>query len=293
MGDALPPLDLGTGRTAKALAAGRTATCVILDTDDLKCWGLAQMTGLPDQGNRGDAPGEMGDALPVVNLGVGRKARRVAISYFDVCVERDDGKIQCWGVNGNPAELSIAGEVQSLNGVGIRVMAILTGGSVADVRADPPIPPLTLPIPVRSVSGAASTWCAVLADSSFMCQNVPPAVAPPASARVNTVAMTENGDFSALLADGTVRTWRDTGGVFPWAKVPATDPMGGSTLALGQPAQALVGGGFNHTCALLADGTVKCWGEGPGSMENAIGSGPNDGIDGTTWRAVDLGTRPE
>jgi hypothetical protein len=288
MGDALPPVDLGTGRTAKVLAAGRYATCVILDTDDLKCWGHAQMAGLPGSGYYGDEPGEMGDALPIVDLGAGRKAKRVAVSYSDTCVERDDGKVRCWGLGGAPSEPQVDGEIQSLSGAGTHVMAILTGGSVFDLRGDP-VGRLTLPRPVRSVSGAASAWCAVLDDSSLSCTSVP-GTAPPANARVELVAMTEFGrDFSALLADGTVRTWRSAS-AFPWTKVPASDPMGGSTLALGQPAQDLVGGGFNHTCALLADGTVKCWAVAPSSKENAIGSGPNDGIDGTIWRAVNLGT---
>ena len=33
------PLDLGSGRTAKALCAGSQHSCVILDDDTLKCWG--------------------------------------------------------------------------------------------------------------------------------------------------------------------------------------------------------------------------------------------------------------
>jgi hypothetical protein len=196
--------------------------------------------------------------------------------------------VRCWGLGGAPSEPQVDGEIQSLSGAGTHVMAILTGGSVFDLRGDP-VGRLTLPRPVRSVSGAASAWCAVLDDSSLSCTSVP-GTAPPANARVELVAMTEFGrDFSALLADGTVRTWRSAS-AFPWTKVPASDPMGGSTLALGQPAQDLVGGGFNHTCALLADGTVKCWAVAPSSKENAIGSGPNDGIDGTIWRAVNLGT---
>ena len=39
MGDFLPTVDLGTGRTAIAISAGNMHTCAILDSGVLKCWG--------------------------------------------------------------------------------------------------------------------------------------------------------------------------------------------------------------------------------------------------------------
>ncbi|MBM3674942.1 MAG: hypothetical protein FJW88_08290, partial [Actinobacteria bacterium] len=39
MGDNLPAVDLGTGRTATAITAGYQHTCVILDNGTVKCWG--------------------------------------------------------------------------------------------------------------------------------------------------------------------------------------------------------------------------------------------------------------
>ena len=71
LGDALPFVNLGTGRTAKAIACGRYHTCAILDDGRVKCWGFNEdgRLGLGDSNNRGDQPGEMGDALAFVNLG--------------------------------------------------------------------------------------------------------------------------------------------------------------------------------------------------------------------------------
>jgi hypothetical protein len=73
MGDALPPVDLGTGRTVTALASDVTLfpkSCAWLDDGSLKCWGYNETgdLGLGDIENRGDEPGEMGDALPTVKL---------------------------------------------------------------------------------------------------------------------------------------------------------------------------------------------------------------------------------
>ena len=73
MGDDLPPIDLGAGRTATAISAGTSHTCVILDDGSIKCWGwnfLGQL-GQGDTDDRGDEPGEMGDALLPIDLGGG------------------------------------------------------------------------------------------------------------------------------------------------------------------------------------------------------------------------------
>ena len=76
MGDNLPPVDLGPGRTAKILAAGDAHTCALLDDSRVKCWGYGSngQLGLGDHGllSTGYGPGQMGDNLPAVNLGTGR-----------------------------------------------------------------------------------------------------------------------------------------------------------------------------------------------------------------------------
>ena len=74
MNDDLPAVDLGTGRSAVAIASGAFHVCALLDDATVKCWGrnTAGQLGLGDVANRGDALGEMGDALPTVDLGTGR-----------------------------------------------------------------------------------------------------------------------------------------------------------------------------------------------------------------------------
>ena len=70
MGDNLPAVDLGAGRTARAISAGDRHTCVVLDNTSLKCWGKNEsgQLGLGDNSNRGDNSSEMGDNLPVISL---------------------------------------------------------------------------------------------------------------------------------------------------------------------------------------------------------------------------------
>ena len=70
MGDNLPSIDLGSGKTARAISAGDSHTCAVLDNASLKCWGKndSGQLGLGNTSNRGDGSGEMGDNLPAIGL---------------------------------------------------------------------------------------------------------------------------------------------------------------------------------------------------------------------------------
>lgn len=98
MGAALPYVDLGG--PVYALSVGKRHACAVLD-GGVKCWGeghgglLGQPMGSSD--GLGDAPGEMGDALPFVDLGRPDPPVQV-ISGFDYnCALFADGWVKCWG----------------------------------------------------------------------------------------------------------------------------------------------------------------------------------------------------
>ena len=77
----LPTVNLGTGRTATAIAAGKIHTCALLDNASVKCWGYndnAQL-GIDNTTTMGDNTGEMGDNLPSIDLGTGRTATAIAV----------------------------------------------------------------------------------------------------------------------------------------------------------------------------------------------------------------------
>jgi alpha-tubulin suppressor-like RCC1 family protein len=102
MGDGLLPIALGSGRTAKFVAASQAHTCAVLDDATVKCWGYNDgRLGLGDTLPRGVAPGQMGDALPPVNLGPGRTARSISSLFSHTCVVLDDRQAKCWGSNGD------------------------------------------------------------------------------------------------------------------------------------------------------------------------------------------------
>ena len=70
MADYLPAVDLGSGKTARAISAGDSHTCAVLDNASLKCWGKndSGQLGLGDNSTRGGGTGEMSDNLPSISL---------------------------------------------------------------------------------------------------------------------------------------------------------------------------------------------------------------------------------
>lgn len=55
--------------------------------------------GLGDSEDRGNQPGEMGDALPTLDLGSYRTAVSLVAGGVHTCGLLDDGTVKCWGGN--------------------------------------------------------------------------------------------------------------------------------------------------------------------------------------------------
>ena len=256
MGDALPTVDLGTGRTAVQMDGGAEHTCAVLDNGALKCWGANDFgqLGLGDTAYRGDGPGEMGDALPAVDLGAGRTALQVSAGGFHTCALLDNLTVKCWGRND------------------------------------------------RGQLGLGDT--ANRGDGPGEMGNSLPAVALGAGLTVDTLAMGEL-HACALFTNHTVKCWGfgafgalglgdvgDRGGApgEMGASLPAID------LGTGRTALAIAVG--HHTCALLDNLTVKCWGFGDfGQLgqgnTNWIGDSPGEMGDSLPPIAVGTGVTPD
>ena len=100
MGNNLPTVDLGKGRTATVIAPGEWHTCALLDKGSVKCWGWAAH-GRNGQGNSlkiGDEPDEMGKHLIPIDLGTGRTAIGISVGTPFSCALLDNGTVKCWGI---------------------------------------------------------------------------------------------------------------------------------------------------------------------------------------------------
>lgn len=80
---------------ARRLANGHSNTCIILDNDQVRCWGNGAATGVPGSGNVGDD--ETPDSVRTVNVGAGRSVKEVDNGSLFTCVVLDNGDVRCWG----------------------------------------------------------------------------------------------------------------------------------------------------------------------------------------------------
>ena len=101
MGESLAAIDLGASRTANKIMVAHSHSCAILDNDTVKCWGrnAEGQLGIGSTSAKGDGAGEMGDLLPVVDLGTGEKASEIVGGYYFTCALLQSGTTKCWGQN--------------------------------------------------------------------------------------------------------------------------------------------------------------------------------------------------
>lgn len=101
IGDNIPYINLGSGRTVKSLHTTFVAytTCAILDNDDVKCFGRNDFgqLGIGDTTNRGSSSTDMGDNLPKVDLDCsGRNALSLSVGINSVCAFLNTDEVVCW-----------------------------------------------------------------------------------------------------------------------------------------------------------------------------------------------------
>ena len=254
MGDNLLAISLGTGRSARQIAAGGSHTCALLDDDTMKCWGF-NWYGQLGQGhtsNVGDDADEMGNNLLAISLGTGRSARQIVAGLWHTCALMDDDTVKCWGWNSRgqlgqgQGHTSNVGDDADEMGNNLPAVSLGTGRSA------------------RQIAAGGSHTCALLDDDTVKCWGY---------------------NFHGELGQG--HRSNVGGGVGEMG-----DNLPAISLGTGRSARQIAAGG-SHTCALLDDDTVKCWGY---NMNGELGQGhtSNVGDDademGNNLPAVSLGT---
>ena len=103
MGDNLPYLDLGLGRTVTKIVGAGSGYCALLENERVKCWGYnsAGQLGQGDTETRGDEPNEMGDNLPYIDLGTNAQGqayavKNIAAGSFAACAVLEKGARPQW-----------------------------------------------------------------------------------------------------------------------------------------------------------------------------------------------------
>ncbi|MDG0815897.1 RCC1 domain-containing protein [Bdellovibrio svalbardensis] len=252
MGDSLPAINLGTGRSAVQITAGYSHACALLDNSTVKCWGEGSsgQLGIGSTAKMGDGAGEMGDSLPAINLGTGRRAVQISAGYSHTCALLDNSTVKCWGNNGfgqlGQGSTTNLGDGAGEMGDSLPAINLGTGRSA-----------------VRIIAGYYHT-CALLDDSTVKCWGY---------------------NSTGHLGQGSTSTLGDGAG-----------EMGDSlpAISLGTGRKAVqVALGNQHTCALLDNSTVKCWGDnsfGQLGQGNSTTLGDGAGEMGDSLPVINLGT---
>ena len=99
--------------------------------------------------------GQMGDALPIVDLGTGVRVRQITTGTFFSCALLNTGSIKCFGDNS-----------QGQLGLGDTIAR----GDLPNQMGDN-LPPINLgvAVPVRSIASGNEHSCAVFEDESVKC----------------------------------------------------------------------------------------------------------------------------
>ena len=268
-------VDLGSGRTATAVSAGADHTCAILDNGRVLCWGFGAYGELGYGNMLSEGSTETPGSAGPVALGTGRTATAISAGGDHTCVILDNGAVECWGVAldgqlgyGNVDNVGTAttpGQAGPVDlGTGSRAVAISAGGSHT---------------------------CAILDDGGLLCwgyggngrlgygnqidvgdRQSPGSVGPvplPAGHKAVAVSAGTN-DTCVILDDGSVRCWGygaygqlGYGNTNDLGDTPTTTPDKVPAVNLGPGRSAVaISAGARHTCALLDDLSVRCWGSG-------------------------------
>jgi cysteine-rich repeat protein len=252
MGDALPAVDLGAGEKVIAISAGQSHTCALLASGAVKCWGSNEIgqLGLGDVMDRGKTPGEMGDALPAVDLGTGTIAVAISAGSSRTCAVLQGGAMKCWGFN-----------VDGVLGLGDVFYRGDEPGEMGDA-----LPAVDLGTGKTAVAASVGGWhtCALLGGGQVKCWGN------------NEIGNLGLGDTSSR--GGMPGEMGDA--------LPAVDLGTGNTAIA--VATRLFG---RHTCAILHDKSVKCWGYneyGQLGLGDAVNRGDATGQMGDALPAVTL-----
>jgi len=267
------PVDLGAGRTAKAVSAGFGSSCAILDNGTVRCWGFGEdgRLGYGNPLNVGD------DETPAmagpVNLGTGRTATAISVGNSHTCALLDDANVRCWGFGGS-GRLGYGG-----------------GINIGDNESPAAFGPVDLGSgrSAKAISAGEAHTCAILDNGDVRCwgfggngqlgyantSNVGAVVSPGAVGPVDlgagrtAKAISAGGEHTcAILDNGGVRCWGANGfGQLGYANKTAIGDdehpgdVGPVDLGTGRTAIAISAADL-HTCALLDDMSVRCWGYG-------------------------------
>jgi alpha-tubulin suppressor-like RCC1 family protein len=245
------PVNLGPNRKALAVAVGMFQTCVIIDTGAVRCWGL-NSDGQNGYGNT--TATDTASLASDVDLGTGRTATAISATQGHTCAILDNGKLRCWGANAY-------GQL----GTG-------TTEKIGDDESPASVPTMDLGAgrTVVAIGAVAYRTCAILDNGVLRCwgdmntgsgTNIDlgghTAKALTSSVSNNTCIVR---DDNAMLCWGLNQQGLRGSGIPNNGWTYFGDPVSPIDLGTGRSAVGITSS--SNACAILDDGTLRCWGYG-------------------------------
>lgn len=267
--------------SAELVSAGSNFSCAVVGSGSVRCWGFNSSGQLGNNDTR-----EQQSPVVVRDL---TDATQVSAGGAHSCAVRRTGQVACWGSN--------------------------RSGQLGDGTTDRRLIPVNVPgiTDAVQVSAANNHTCAVRRTGHVSCwgDNFAGKLGDgtddslvPSPVEVleldDTVQVAAGGDFTcALRRDGTVRCWGSDvggtlgngGGLDTPLPAPVLDDTGVGGTLLGGVTR--ITADASHACALIGDGTARCWGVGDnGELGTGASTGSNAptavaGLRDATW--IDAG----
>ena len=241
-------------KTITQIDTGWFRTCALISDGTVACWGRNN-NGQLGTGNNIDSN------TPVAVTGgalAGKTVTQIAAETDHACALISDGTVACWGLNSN-GQLG-TGDYNNSN-----IPVAITGDALAGKT-------------VNQITAGFNRTCAVVSDGTVACWGggdsyTPVAVTGGALANKTVTQVTAGGGhMCALISDGTVACWGSNteGQLGTGDDNNSSTPVAANVGALAGKTVTEISAGQYHTCALISNGTVSCWGY---NQSGQIGNG--------------------
>jgi len=257
--------DVDVGGTVTQIATGSFHTCALLSGGAVRCWGAGSFgrLGYGNTNNIGDneTPASAGD------VAVGGAVTHISAADAHSCALLSGGAVRCWGYgvsgrlgyantnnvgdNETPASVgnvAVGGIVIQIATGGFHTCAVLSGGAVR-------------------CWGSGGSGRLGYGNANDIGDNETPASAGDVAVGGTVIQIATGGSHTcALLSGGVVRCWGY--GINGQLGYNGTNHIGDNEtpasvgdVDVGGTMTQIAAGGF-HTCAVLTNGSVRCWGAG-------------------------------
>lgn len=271
---------------AGRLAAGNQHTCLVLETGAVRCWGSGSSGQLgyanTDSIGQNQTPASAGDVF------VGGSVIQITAGQRHSCALLGTGSIRCWGLGvfgslgyGNTLNIGDDETPSSAGDVDV-------GGFIAQIASGDHHNCTTLDNGSVRCWGRGSTGRLGYGNTDTVGDDENPSTAGDVNVGAQIVQIATGVVHTCALSNiGKIRCWGRNGGYgYDGSDIGDDEsPASAGYIDMGGTA-VQIGAGDNYTCALLASGTVRCWGR---SNYGQLGYGNTSTVYASDAEDVDVG----